>query len=445
LEFVSSKSFEEGKEMLIEDFTISGRNNRGERVSENRIGISTEQDYKISLDKRLDEEIAASLSSSCVNTNVQSGTKSDYTVPFFPGHEADGRLNRFNIPPDFDHDPSPSNHYHQTDCKIIDKTYNTILCDDFDSDDRNRSTVQDNSLYSSLENKINNVSICDDCVLVNGKSSFKSSSGLMLSQGSKKFNLTSDFDYNNRTSKFCLNQGLKWSASRNINLVGKTECSIDANRHKFSVPTFENVDLKNRRKFDIPTYSAASSIEKKGKFSIPDYTKYKIGSRHSKFQLYKDMKTFKSKARHLIPATFSKGWGFTWFSIPKIQEGLRTTRAKMMVSKDFVCPHNKTNFQLSQPFSNDTLNVDGVDSFGFKDVTFTIPEPGKLLNRSKTISITQHPEGPFRSANVKDYTGDYDLINLSRDFKLSIDCTVDNVVIGHDFKDLEVECSQISV
>ena len=234
--------------------------------------------------------------------------------------------------------------------------------------------------------------------------------------------------------------------------MGKTECSFHAKRPKFSVPEFEKNDLKNRCKFQIPVYGLTSSKKMKNwaKFFIPSYTSYRNGevnkSKNSKFCLFKDLKTFKDKSRHSMPSAFSEGWGVTWFSVPKIAEGIRKTSTKMSIPEDFNYSQRKTNFKLPQPISNDEMHdVGRVASFVTKDTRFSIPEPGNLLNSTKQVSISECQVKAFRAGTFLDCTKGCDLIDISRNFKLSMTCELENKNRGHEFNEMEIDCSQLSI
>ena len=192
-------------------------------------------------------------------------------------------------------------------------------------------------------------------------------------------------------------------------------------------------------------------MKSSAKFSIPDYTackKSEINKKNnSRFHVYRELKTFKDKPKYSIATTFSKGWGLTRFSIPKIKEGIRKTSARMSVPNDFnISPPGKTRFELPKLSSKNLLDDDDVDKHVSNNSRFSIPDPEKLINRTRNVSIAKCRDGPFNrfiSGNFRDYTKDSYLINNKR-FNLST-CSVTNLILRHEFNELEICSSQISL
>ena len=80
------------------------------------------------------------------------------------------------------------------------------------------------------------------------------------------------------------------------------------------------------------------------------------------------------------------------------------------------------------------------------DSPYLISDPEKLINRTRNVSIAKCRDGPFNrfiSGNFRDYTKDSYLINNKR-FNLST-CSVTNLILRHEFNELEICSSQISL
>ena len=356
----------------------------------------------------------------------------------------EGEEGRFNIARNFEHVLSPTRHLQSNDCEIVNKTYNmTIFYNYSDSDDGSRCNFVDNSRDPILVNEKNVFTIGDDFVLADSKSSFNLSPDVNFSISSNKYNLNSELSHDKKSLKFDLHDGLNWRTPKRIKLVGQTDCSLDRNRPKFSIPEVNSTDLRHRSKFQIPLYETPSGKRKTPKFSIPDYDSYKNNRRkHPKFHLYHDIKVFKDRLRHSIPNNFKTGWGFKRFSVPIVKDGMRKTCTKVEIPKDFTYKPGTSRFNVPLPINQDQPKE---DTYLLKGSKFHISQPVKVYDKTKNVSIAPDFDLELGRIEFEDLTENYELINETRNFEMSPDFVLKNVNLTHEFNELLIDCSQLSL
>ncbi|KAL5269757.1 hypothetical protein ACHWQZ_G003281 [Mnemiopsis leidyi] len=350
---------------------------------------------------------------------------------------------QFNIARNFSHVLSLTRHCQSDDCEIVDKTYKMdIFYKDLDNDDEGKCKFIDNSRDPSLVNEKNLFTIGDDFMLTDTKSSFNMSPDLNICTGSNSFHLDLELNHDKESRKFSLHDGLNWRASKSIKVIGKIDCSFDAKRPGFFIPEVKSTCLRNRSDFKIPLYDTPPGIKKAPKFSIPDYDDKNDKSKHSKFRLYHDIKVFKDRCRHSIPKNFSTGWGIKRFSVPTVRNGARKTHAKVLISEEVNYSPTTNEFKIP-PQSNHNQSEE-LNSI-LKGSKFYISEVGNLFNETKNVNIAPEFDLRLEPGKVKDLTQHYELINETRNFKLSHDFVLNNVNLSHEFNELLIDCSEISL